>query len=103
MAMITRTTRTFQSKQKRAESDIRYTPIPQQVMWGIYARQSTTSQLIKNTESTEMQTDDLIAWLVDRGVGEGSWKLFDADLGKSGTLRIDQRTGLQELVERIQA
>jgi DNA invertase Pin-like site-specific DNA recombinase len=29
--------------------------------------------------------------------------LFDADLGKSGTLRIDQRTGLQELVERIKA
>jgi len=71
-------------------------------MWGIYARQSTPAQLIKHAESTEMQTDDLIRWLVDRGIQDGQWQLFDADLGVSGTLRIDQRTGLQELVERIQ-
>ncbi len=39
----------------------------------------------------------------ERGVRDGHWRLFDADLGKSGTLRIDQRTGLQELVALIQA
>jgi len=50
-----------------------------------------------------MQTDDLVTWLIDRGIQDGQWQLFDADLGVSGTLRIDQRTGLQELVERIKA
>ena len=48
-----------------------------------------------------MQTDDLVSWLTHKGVRDGQWRLFDADLGVSGTLRIDQRTGLQELVERI--
>ncbi len=50
-----------------------------------------------------MQTDELIKWLVDRQVNAASISLFDADLGVSGRLRIDERTGLQELVERIQA
>lgn len=95
--------RTFQKKEQPDLQDIWYSPLPLDVMWGIYARQSTQAQLIHNIESTEMQTDDLIAWLVDRGVRDGRWKLFDADLGVSGTLRIDQRTGLQELVERIKA
>ena len=95
--------RTFQKKEQPDLQGIWYSPLPLAVMWGIYARQSTQAQLIHNIESTEMQTDDLIAWLVDRGVQDGSWKLFDADLGVSGTLRIDQRTGLQELVERIKA
>ena len=80
-----------------------YSTIPLDVMWGIYARQSSQAQLINNTESTEMQTDDLESWLVTKGVQEGTWQLFDADLGVSGTLRIDQRTGLQELVELIKA
>src|SRR2546421_2522895 len=93
---------TFKPRQQKEEqNDIWYPPLPLDVMWGIYARQSTQAQLIKNAESTEMQTDDLIAWLVARGKQDGRWKLFDADLGLSGTLRIDQRTGLQELVERI--
>src|SRR6266516_4324909 len=74
-----------------------------EVMWGIYARQSTLGQLLNHTESTEMQTEDLAAWLVDKGVKDGQWKLFDADLGVSGTLPIEQRTGLQELVEYIKS
>jgi len=48
-----------------------------------------------------MQTDDLIQWLVVRGVPDKRIALFDADLGVSGTKRIDERTGLQELVEKI--
>jgi DNA invertase Pin-like site-specific DNA recombinase len=48
-----------------------------------------------------MQTDDLIQWLIVRGVTDKRIALFDADLGVSGTKRIDERTGLQELVEKI--
>lgn len=103
IATPTRGNRTFQKKAETEQNDMWYSPLPLDVMWGIYARQSTQAQLINNTESTEMQTDDLIKWLVDRGLQGGQWQLFDADLGVSGTLRIDQRTGLQELVERIKA
>ena len=68
--------------------DIWNVTLPIQVLWAIYARQSTPGQVIKYTESTEMQTDDLIKWLQVRGV-EDNYHLFDADLGLSGTLRID--------------
>lgn len=95
--------RNFQPTQKVSQDDMWYSSLPVDVMWGIYARQSTQAQVIKNFESTEMQTDDLIAYLVERGVRDGSWQLFDADLGLSGTLPIDKRTGLQELVEWIKA
>ncbi len=96
--------RSFQPlQQKSAQEDMWYSSLPIDVMWGIYARQSTPAQVLKNFESTEMQTDDLIQYLVERGVKDGSWQLFDADLGLSGTLPIDKRTGLQELVERIKA
>jgi len=93
----------FQPRQQPEQNDLWYTQIPLDVIWGIYARQSTPAQVLQYTESTEMQTDDLVTWLIDRGIQDGQWQLFDADLGVSGTLRIDQRTGLQELVERIKA
>src|SRR5205807_2723785 len=93
--------RAFQPQQKTTQEEMWYSTIPVDLMWGIYARQSTQAQLIKNTESTEMQTEDLIQLLVDRGVKGGNWQLFDADLGLSGTLTIDERTGLQDLVEQI--
>jgi len=76
--------------------------LPIDVLWAIYARQSTPGQLIKYTESTEMQTDDLIKWLQVRGVRD-NYHLFDADLGLSGTLRIDERPDLQEMIRRINA
>lgn len=95
--------RSFQPTQKASQDDMWYSTLPVDVMWGIYARQSTPAQVLKNSESTEMQTDDLIAYLVERGVKDGSWQLFDADLGLSGTLPIDKRTGLQDLVEWIKA
>jgi len=50
-----------------------------------------------------MQTEDLIQLLRKKGVRDGNWQLFDADLGVSGTLPIDKRTGLQDLVELIKA
>lgn len=95
--------RSFQPTQKASQDDMWYSTLPVDVMWGIYARQSTPAQVLKNFESTEMQTDDLIAYLLERGVQNGSWQLFDADLGLSGTLPIDKRTGLQDLVEWIKA
>jgi len=95
--------RNFQPRPILQTTDIWNTQLPIESTWGIYARQSTPAQLIKHTQSTEMQTDDLISWLIERGVQEEKIFLFDADLGVSGTLRIDQRTGLQELVERILA
>ncbi|HYT44736.1 MAG TPA: recombinase family protein, partial [Methylomirabilota bacterium] len=96
--------RTFNPEpQSMPQDEMWYSPIPLDAMWGIYARQSTLGQLLNHTESTEMQTDDLAAWLVDKGVQDGQWKLFDADLGVSGTLPIEQRTGLQELVEYIKS
>lgn len=76
--------------------------IPVNVLWGIYARQSTPGQLIKYTESTEMQTADLIIWLQNRGI-EDNYILFDADLGLSGILRIDERPALREVIRRIKA
>lgn len=96
--------RTFQRKVKRFEKqDLWYTTLPLDVMWGIYARQSTIAQVANNIESFEMQTEDLITWLVVKGVKEYYIILFDADLGKSGKLRIDQRTSLQELLDRIKS
>ncbi len=94
---------TFKPQPPKENIDIWNTRLPIEATWGIYARQSTPAQLINNTESTEMQTEDLNQWLLTRGVAEERILLFDADLGVSGTLRIDQRTGLQELVGYIEA
>lgn len=93
---------TFRPKEKEEEQNTWNVTLPIDVQWGVYARQSTMAQLVKNTQSTEMQTSDLIAWLVSRGINETSIQLFDADLGVSGTKRIDERTGLQDLVDKIQ-
>src|SRR6266487_4758978 len=98
-----RTIRTYQPKKETSLAELWNTSFPIDVLWGIYARQSTAAQLIKHPESTEMQTDDLRQWLLEKRVRRDNIGLFDADLGKSGTLRIDQRTGLQELVAKIQA
>jgi DNA invertase Pin-like site-specific DNA recombinase len=97
------TTRSFQPKPNQAPEDLWNNQLPIDAAWGIYARQSTPAQVLKHVQSGEMQTDELLMWLIDRGVREGKIALFDADLGVSGTLRIDQRTGLQELVARIEA
>ena len=94
---------TFKPRPKEEPTDIWNVQLPFFAVWGIYARQSSPAQVIKNTQSTEMQTDDLIKWLYDKTLNPRKIHLFDADLGVSGTLRIDQRTGLQDLVARIAA
>lgn len=95
--------RVYQTPELEDIQALWHTALPIDVPWGIYARQSTPAQLVKHVQSTEMQTDDLRAWLVTRNVSEQNIRLFDADLGVSGTLRIDQRTGLQDLVSLIEA
>jgi len=92
----------FQPKQRTEIIDPWNISFPVDVLWGIYARQSTPGQLLRHQESTEMQTDDLIMWLQHRNVRD-NYVLFDADLGLSGTLRIDQRPALLELIRRINA
>src|SRR5260370_37570094 len=93
--------RNFQPRTKEDQREIWYTQFPVDAVWGIYARQSSPAQVKNNTQSTEMQTDELIQWLLDRKVSQERIFLFDADLGKSGTKRIDERSALEELVERI--
>lgn len=75
---------------------------------GIYARQSTQAQVIKNVQSAEMQTIDLIEAAKRLGWTENQIILYvenrreDGTIkNASGTLRIDQRPGLQALCERI--
>lgn len=95
-------TNKFQPKEKQEQQDLFYTPCPLDVMWGIYPRQSTLAQLKNNTQSTEMQTEDPKKLLMEKGVKEGNIRLYDKDLGVSGTLRIDEREALNELVKDIE-
>lgn len=68
---------------------------------GIYARQSTLAQVKNYRQSTEMQTDDLIAFAKQLGWDDNNIVLFTQDLAKSGKLRIDQREGLRRLIDHI--
>jgi DNA invertase Pin-like site-specific DNA recombinase len=65
-----------------------------------YIRQSTTKQLKRNKQSYELQDSDLRRRLV-QGYGwqdnDKSIIKIDADQGKSGTKRRDERTGLDQL------
>ena len=83
------------------EMDTWNTTLPITVQWAIYARQSTMAQLKKHANSTEMQTEDLQAWLEGEGVTADYIALYDADLGLSGQLRIDQRQDLSRLMNDI--
>jgi len=69
---------------------------------GIYARQSTLGQIKNCTQSTEMQTEDLVEYAKRSGWDEKHIMVFTQDLAKSGKLRIDQREGLRTLVKLIE-
>src|SRR6266849_816937 len=92
----------FQPRPQQLQTDLWYTEFPIEVFWAIYARQSTLAQLKKHVQSTEMQTEELQDWLVKKGVLERRIALYDADLGMSGQLRIDQRPDLLRLVKDIE-
>lgn len=70
----------------------------------IYARQSTTKQLVENRESSEMQTKDQLERVQVIGWRDKNITVFVEGNGKrgvSGTLRIDERPGLSALLEGV--
>jgi predicted site-specific integrase-resolvase len=69
---------------------------------GIYARQSTLGQIKNCTQSTEMQTEDLVEYAKQLGWDENHIVVITQDLAKSGKLRIDQRKGMSLLMRWIQ-
>jgi len=107
---------------KRQRQKNRFEPRPQQEqtdLWnphlsfahkvGIYARQSTQAQVLKNVQSAEMQTIDLLdlakqlGWKDEQIILYIENKRQDGTIkNASGTLRIDQREGLMALYERIE-
>ena len=98
------------NKQDAAYNPWEVPTIPQGAKVGIYARQSTLNQVKNNTVSAEMQTDELFVLATRMGVKEEDIILYIENQRKDGTvknasgrLRIDQREGLQALVQRIEA
>jgi DNA invertase Pin-like site-specific DNA recombinase len=78
----------------------------------VYARQSSTKQIVANVQSAKQQTVDLIEYGTELGWtrdGNADYKLFvekavtrDGEIrGVSGTVRISEREGLREVVEII--
>ncbi len=70
----------------------------------VYARQSTTRQTIENRESSEAQTMDQLEKVRALGWKDGDITIFiegDGKRGVSGRLRIDERPGLNALMEGI--
>src|SRR6266699_1185004 len=80
----------------------------------VYARQSSTKQVVSNVQSAKQQTVDLIDYGTELGWardGNADYRLFvekavtrDGEIkGVSGTLRIDEREGLTEVVNLIKS
>jgi len=102
-----------QKEEKEEKRDVlRFGPKPLPLAYhaAVYARQSTKGQFVNHTESADAQTVDLIALAKRLGwQNEEDIVLFienikrDGKIGSaSGRLRIDQREGLQALVDRIE-
>ncbi len=102
--------RNYQIKQPEQEQTYQEGPrkLPTDQPCAIYARQSTAKQVVDNPESAKLQTteqlkkarglgweDDDIFLYVENEQADGSIK------SASGTLRIDQRAGLNALMERV--
>jgi len=68
---------------------------------GVYPRQTTKKQLKNNRQSFEKQTQDSIKVLVKRGWLEDLVKIYDQDMGRSGTLGIEYREGLNQMIADI--
>jgi DNA invertase Pin-like site-specific DNA recombinase len=74
----------------------------------IYARQSTSKQFVNNIYSAMEQRDGLLERATDLGWTQEKWILYvENQLSKktqvSGSLRINQRTGLRALTEVIES
>jgi len=70
---------------------------------GVYPRLSTKKQLKNNRQSFEKQTQDSIKHLMKRGWDEPLIKVYDQDMGLSGTLGIEDREGLNQIIADIRA
>lgn len=70
---------------------------------GVYPRQSTKKQLRNNRQSFEKQTQDSVKYLVRRGWDESLIRVYDQDMGMSGTLGIEDREGLNQTIADIRA
>jgi DNA invertase Pin-like site-specific DNA recombinase len=93
----------LQPREKRVlSSEWVNTELPLQASVGIYARQSTPMQVKVHSNSTEMQTEDLVEFARRLGWDDDKIIVFTQDLGLSGRLRIDEREGLRTLVSRIE-
>ncbi len=93
----------FQPRQKKQQlSPWTSTELPLEASVGVYARQSTQMQVKYATNSTEMQTDDLVNFARRLGWTDEKIIVFTQDLGCSGRLRIDEREGLRTLVSHIE-
>lgn len=68
---------------------------------GIYPRQSTKGQLSKNIQSYEIQTEDMIKMAIERGWDRNLITLYDQDFAKSGTIDIDEREGMFQMLSDI--
>jgi DNA invertase Pin-like site-specific DNA recombinase len=81
-------------------------PLPTDKAWVAYARQSTTHQVKENTESTELQTKGLQKRALSLGYLEELGTLCQEGngvRGVSGSVRIDLRSDLKDVVGRIKA
>jgi len=65
----------------------------------VYYRQSTLAQV--GNISTAMQTVDMVEWLKATGWAEENIILIDMDEGISGSTKIDERPGMQQLFSLI--
>ncbi len=99
----------FQAKHNKNQQVWTPRELPITEVLALYARQSTKNQVIKFIQSGEMQTDDLVAFAKRLGWREDLIILFIENRREDGTiknasgrLRIDQREGLQALVEQIE-
>ncbi len=93
----------FQPREKKQQlSVLTSTELPLRANVGVYARQSTQMQVRYATNSTEMQTDDLVNFARRLGWDDDKIIVFTQDLGVSGRLRIDEREGLRTLVSHIE-
>jgi len=65
----------------------------------VYVRSAAPIQITRQT--TSMQTSDLIAFARQLGWTDEHIIVFDQDIGTSGSLPLDQKSGLQALVKAI--
>ena len=103
--------RTYEPVQEEIYSLFSLPKLPLEYLLIVYARQSAKDAPIRNKESYDMQTVRLVAygrelgWTGEDGIlvkienkrKDGKWR------AASGTLRIDQREGLQSVVWLIEA